>query len=170
MHWINIPLLALFLSAVWIDVPFVQQKEKGCGAASISMVLQYWQLKDHPVSEDVIDPVRIMQQLYSKSEEGIRAQDVEKYFQQNGFRTFSFSGQLEDLEQHIAKGRPLLVSLAAESGAGKFHYVVVAGTDLPNGLVLINDPAERKLLKMKTVNFQKRWAATNNWTLLAIPA
>ena len=27
---------------VWLDVPFIKQEKDGCGAASISMVMQYW--------------------------------------------------------------------------------------------------------------------------------
>jgi len=48
----NIPLLVLAVctlvfageqTAVWLDVPFVKQEKNGCGAASIAMVMQYWQ-------------------------------------------------------------------------------------------------------------------------------
>ena len=31
------------LPGVWLDVPFVKQEKDGCGAASIAMVMQYWQ-------------------------------------------------------------------------------------------------------------------------------
>ena len=31
------------LSGVWLDVPFVKQEKNGCGAASIAMVMQFWQ-------------------------------------------------------------------------------------------------------------------------------
>ncbi len=36
-------LLAADLPGVWLDVPFVKQEKDGCGAASIAMVMQYWQ-------------------------------------------------------------------------------------------------------------------------------
>ena len=32
---------------------------------------------------------------------------MERYFQENGFRTFTIRGEWEDLEQHLGKGRPL---------------------------------------------------------------
>ena len=42
-------LLAVVLSGavaagagLWLDVPFVRQQANGCGAACISMVMQYW--------------------------------------------------------------------------------------------------------------------------------
>jgi len=31
--------------SIWLDVPFVKQEKDGCGAASIAMVMQYWQLQ-----------------------------------------------------------------------------------------------------------------------------
>jgi ABC-type bacteriocin/lantibiotic exporter with double-glycine peptidase domain len=170
MNWSTLPVLALFLHLMWIDVPFVRQEKQGCGAASIAMVMQYWRSEGYTIQAEASDPLRIMQLLYSKPEEGIRAQDLTGYLQEHGFRTFTFSGKLEDLASHIAKGRPLIVSLAGEGKTGKLHYLVVAGMDLENGLVLVNDPAERKLLKMKRNTFEKRWAATSNWTLLALPA
>ncbi|MCI0414267.1 C39 family peptidase [bacterium] len=169
MNWSIFPVLALFLSLIWIDVPFIRQEEKGCGAASIAMVMQYWQSEGHHVPEEASSPSRIMQLLYSKPEEGIRAEDLTRYLEEHGFQTFSFSGKSEDLAHHIKKGRPLIVSLEAEGKTGKLHFLVVAGVDPENELVLVNDPAERKLLKMKRTTFEKRWAATKNWTLLALP-
>lgn len=169
MIWNSLPVLALFLSLIWIDVPFVRQEEKGCGAASISMVMKYWQSEGYSVSEEASNSARIMQLLYSKTADGIRAQDLTEYLQTHGFRTFSFSGKMEDLAHHIEKGRPLIVSLEAEGKTGKLHFLVVAGVDSRNELVLVNDPAERKLLKMKNTSFEKRWKATQSWTLLALP-
>jgi predicted double-glycine peptidase len=169
MTWSTLPILALFLSLIWIDVPFIRQEEKGCGAASIAMVMQYWRSEGYPVPEESSSPSRIMKLLYSKSAEGIRAEDLIQYLQEHGFQTFSFSGKLDDLSNHIEKGRPLIVSLEAEGKSGKLHFLVVSGIDSQNDLVLVNDPAERKLLKMKSATFEKRWKATNNWTLLAVP-
>ena len=36
-------------------------------------------------------------------------------------------------------------------------------------LVLKNDPAERKLLKQTQSDFEREWKGTGNWTLLAVP-
>lgn len=167
MTWSTLPVLALFLSLIWIDVPFVRQEEKGCGAASIAMIMQYWQSEGYPVPEEASNSNRILKLLYSK--DGIHAEDLIRYLRDHGFRTFTFSGKLEDLSNHIEKGRPLIVSLEAEGKTGKLHFLVVSGMDLQNEMVLVNDPAERKLLKMKKTTFENRWKATKNWTLLALP-
>jgi hypothetical protein len=46
---------------------------------------------------------------------------------------------------------------------------VVAGLDEEHKLVLLNDPAQRKLLKEDKSRFEQEWKATGNWTLLAVP-
>ena len=50
------------------------------------------------------------------------------------------------------------------------HYVVVAGVDDSSQVVLLNDPAQRKLLKEDRAQFEHEWKATGFWTLLAVPA
>jgi len=86
-----------------------------------------------------------------------------------GFQTFVFRGEWQDLEQHLAKGRPLIVCLHPHGRAGPLHYVVVAGVDTLQNVVLINDPARRKLMKVERGMFEKDWTAAGRWTLLAVP-
>jgi uncharacterized protein YvpB len=49
------------------------------------------------------------------------------------------------------------------------HYVVVTGLDWHKELVMVNDPAARKLLKQERSKFETEWKPTANWTLLAVP-
>jgi ABC-type bacteriocin/lantibiotic exporters, contain an N-terminal double-glycine peptidase domain len=173
MHFLWSTLLILALSSpassIWIDVPFVQQQEEGCGAASLSMLIQYWKSKGHSVDQTASDPVRIMQLLYSKKDHGIPARDFTNYLRKNGFKAFEFTARWEDLAHHISKGRPLIAALEATGNRYRLHYLLVTGIDAHQNLVLVNDPAERKLLKMKRSNFEDRWKASGNWTLLAVP-
>jgi ABC-type bacteriocin/lantibiotic exporter with double-glycine peptidase domain len=153
-------------SGVWLDVPFVNQGKNGCGAASVAMVMQYWGRQQGQTS--YADAKKIQQTLYSSKAHGIYASDLKRYLDDHGFRTFAFRGQWSDLKEHLEKGRPLILALKPPRQA-EFHYVVVAGLDSEQGLVLINDPAERKLLKRERFDFEKEWKATGNWTLLAVP-
>lgn len=155
-------------AAVWIDVPFVKQGRNGCGAASIAMVMQYWQRQQGRSAEQQSDPVEIQHALYSEKAHGIYASQMERYFGEHQFQTFTFRGEWGDLRQHIGKGRPLIVALQPESGS-ELHYVVVAGIDQERRLVLVNDPAERKLLEREWQTFQREWKGAGNWTLLALP-
>lgn len=161
-------LLAAEKPGVWLDVPFVKQEKDGCGAASIAMVMQYW-LKQQPSTEVSGDPTAIQRALYSKEGRGIYASDLQRYFQEHGFRTFAFQGTWEDLKQQLEKGRPLIVALKPAQRSADLHYVVVAGLDWEQNIVLVNDPAERKLLKQERSSFERQWSAAGKWTLLAVP-
>ncbi|PYX05976.1 MAG: hypothetical protein DMG88_19790 [Acidobacteria bacterium] len=155
-------------SAIWLDVPFIKQEKDGCGAASIAMVMQYWLRQQHGSADSKADAAHIQRVLYSSNAHGIYATEMEHYFQQSGFRTFTIRGEWGDLQRHLQKGRPLIVALKPGAG-GDLHYVVVTGLDSSQGLVLINDPAQRKLLKQDRASFEREWSATGKWTLLAVP-
>jgi ABC-type bacteriocin/lantibiotic exporter with double-glycine peptidase domain len=150
---------------VWLDVPFVAQEKNACGAASLAMVVQYWERQQgEPVSADA---KQIERMLYSPQARGIYASDMKLYLQQQGFQTFAFQGNWKDLKAHLERGRPLIVALNV--GQRDLHYVVVAGLDSIEDVILKNDPAERKLLKQDRSSFEKQWKAAGNWTLLAVP-
>jgi predicted double-glycine peptidase len=179
-HWLAIVVVLfvsffLFLPAagtaeLWLDVPFVKQEKNGCGAASIAMVMQYWiRQEGRETDGSAANAIEIQRALYDPAANGIYASAMERYLQEHGFRAFSFRGEWSDLHQHIVKGRPLIVALKPPGADGSLHYVVVAGLDRERGLVLLNDPAQRKLLKQDRSGFEKQWSATNNWTLLALP-
>jgi ABC-type bacteriocin/lantibiotic exporter with double-glycine peptidase domain len=162
------PAFAAEVSGVWLDVPFVKQEKDGCGAASIAMVMQYWFRQQNQQANESSDALRIQRALYSRDAHGIYASQMEGYFQQHGFRTFTIRGEWADLGPHLEKGRPLIVALKPTPGAS-LHYVVVVGIDRGQGLVLLNDPAERKLLKRHQSSFEEEWSAAGKWTLLALP-
>jgi ABC-type bacteriocin/lantibiotic exporter with double-glycine peptidase domain len=155
-------------SGLWLDVPFVKQEKDGCGAASIAMVMQYWQRQQGRSDDPRSDAAQIQSVLYSRSARGIYASDMERYFQEVGYRTFAFRGDWADLKQHLEKGRPLIVALKPGSRL-PMHYVVLAGLDPAHGIVLMNDPAQRKLLKEDRSKFAHEWEAAERWTLLAVP-
>ena len=160
--------LAAGAANIWLDVPFVKQQKDGCGAATIAMVMQYWRKHEGLPASASADYSRIQSRLYSRRAHGIYASAMARYFRQNGYRTFAFAAQLPDLEREIAKGRPLIAALKPGPG-GELHYVVVVGVDQPDRVVLVNDPAQRKLLKEDQLTFERAWKATGNWTLLAVP-
>ena len=163
---VNGMLLAADFPGVWLDVPFVKQQKDGCGAASIAMVMRYWQAQQHQPAGVSTDATQIQSALYSSKAHGIYASDMERYFQENGYRTFTIRGEWKDLKQHLAKGRPLIVALKPAAGA-PLHYVVVTG--LEPETVMVNDPAQRKLLHEERSSFEREWSAAGKWTLLALP-
>lgn len=162
-------LSAAAVGGVWLDVPFVRQEKDGCGAASVAMVMQYWLKQQGRSASDNSDAIQIQRALYVPAARGIYAFAMERYLQQHGFRTFSFRGEWNDLQQHLEQGRPLIVALKPSGAHVPLHYVVVAGLDWEQGILLLNDPAKRKLLKQDRSGFEKQWSAAGKWTLLALP-
>ena len=141
-----------------LQVPFVKQEKNGCGAAVLAMVMQYWGATD-------VDAVGMHRLLYSPEMHGVYASALQAYLQEHGFRTFAFGGAWADLEQHLAKGRPLITGLRTRGGT--LHYVVVTG--LAEGTVLRHDPALRGYVRQSRREFESEWKGTGNWTLLALP-
>ena len=155
--------------ALWIDVPFVHQPREGCGAASLAMVMQYWAQQQGRAAGPDSRVDSIQHELYSPSKHGILASSMTQYLRSHGYEVFALNGRWSDLETQLAKGRPLIVGLRPE-GQRELHYVVVDGIDPTRGLVMMNDPEERKLLSEEQSRFEKQWSATQNWMLLAVPA
>lgn len=154
--------------AVWIDVPFVRQPRDGCGAASVSMVMEYWAQEEHRASYGAERVQSIQQRIYSPRLHGATPEAMEDYLRGHGFLAFAISGTWQVLDQEIGKGRPLIVALRPR-GQRELHYVVIAGVDPARGLVTMNDPAQRKLLTQERAGFERDWSATHNWMLLAVP-
>jgi ABC-type bacteriocin/lantibiotic exporter with double-glycine peptidase domain len=151
---------------IWLDVPFVAQQKNGCGPASIAMVMEYWQ-KQHAAAHD--DAAEIMRTL-APGRHGVRASDMARGFEQHNYRVFAYAGDWSDIEHQLTQGRPLIAAVKPEGGGDDLHYVVIAGIDDAQQLVLLNDPAQRKLLKESRAQFEHEWKVTENWTLLAVPA
>jgi ABC-type bacteriocin/lantibiotic exporter with double-glycine peptidase domain len=154
---------------VCIDVPFVAQTKDGCGSASISMVIRYWENKGRRTVTASADPEKIQAALFSPGTGGIPASMMQKYFQDAGYRVFSFQGEWSDLRHHLEQGRPLVAALRASGPRGPLHYVVLVGIDWERGYVFVNDPAQQKMLRISREGFESEWSSTHNWTLLAVP-
>ncbi len=155
---------------IWLDVPYVKQTEEGCGSAAIAMLLQYWGAHGTVIAAERADAANIQKRLYSRKARGIFASDMERYFQESGFREFAIRGAWRDLREHLAQGRPIIISMQPGRAKAPLHYVVVTGMDWQREAVFVNDPARGKLLRVERQEFEKEWQAAGNWMLLAVPA
>ena len=149
-----------------LDVPFYTQKKNGCGAASVAMLMRYWDDRRpgppavHPTPESVYEL------LYRREQKGILLADMKRYLEDMSFRVYTLRGRWEDVEEHLAKGRPLIVALK-KGQASAMHFVVVTGVG--DEFVWLNDPTRRKPSRLKRPEFEKRWAFAERWMLLASP-
>jgi predicted double-glycine peptidase len=162
LHW-----PASAAEARWLEVPFVRQVKAGCGSAAVAMVMQYWASRQPGLDGVAADAERIDQILPPGSAKGIQGQALKRYLEEHGFAAFTFSGEMADLKQHLAKGRPLVVSLGLNGSRAPLHYVVIVG--LKDKAVLVNDPSRGKLIGIDLERFLLAWKPTGNWMLLAVP-
>jgi ABC-type bacteriocin/lantibiotic exporter with double-glycine peptidase domain len=150
-------LAALALAA--LDVPFVAQQKDTCAAASLAMVLRYW---DAPVSHDEVAAALVEPELH-----GALGSDLAAFARRRGFTAIAYAGDTGQLRAMVAKGRPLIV--AWRMARGRFHNVVVVGID-GAGNVLVNDPAAGAGRTVPAADFERRWLGAGRWTLLVQPA
>lgn len=149
-----------------LDVPFVQQQKNGCGAASVAMVMRYW--SGHSATVPAIpSPLEVYQRLYEPGLNGIQLAEMKRYLEEQGYQAYTLRGEWKDIEQHLAKGRPMIVAL--KPGARKpVHFAVLAGA--ASDAVLLNDPTKKKPGRMSRRKFEAQWSRAERWLLVAAPA
>lgn len=144
--------------AVLLDVPVAKQPYLLCLAASVSMVLAYWG------TNVPTDTIAAAVPVYK---DGTIGQDYITVIESLGYQAFLIQPPFEDLLTHLARGRPLVVTVP-ERGTSR-HAMVLVGYD-PNGrTVTVNDPATgaRETQPMET--FRRKWERGRSWTLLIVP-
>ena len=160
-------LLAADLPGVWLDVPFVKQEKDGCGAASIAMVMQYWQAPAGSVAEPRFrrDPYSA-RTLFGQSPRHLcfrygallpGAGVPHVYNSRRVGRPPTASRQGTSLDRCPEARRRRRSALCGRRGTGS------------RKLVMVNDPAQRKLLQQDRSSFEREWSAAGKWTLLALP-
>jgi hypothetical protein len=159
--------LSLPLSDFWIDVPFIRAGNPHCGHACAGMLLQYWSQKGFPAGASDLSQTKA--ELAWDPSRGVSASSLVAFFHSRNFQAFAFKGTQEELHSHLLKGRPLIVGLG-KTKKGIFHFVVVVGMGPGGRYILMNDPADRKMVKATWGDFEREWARTGKWTLLVLPS
>jgi predicted double-glycine peptidase len=149
-------------SELRLEAPLFRQIDKGCGAASLGIVLGYWADPQQAPSAD--SPRVLYEKLYSDEIGGIRLSDMKAYLLENGFHAFTMRATLAELEDQINKRRPVIVALR---DGRRLHFTVVTGIGTDH--LWLNDPARRRPQRMSRRRFERKWAAGDRWMLLAVP-
>ncbi len=150
--------VAAALALATLDVPFVAQGKDTCAAASLAMVLRYW---DAPASHDAIAAALVRPELH-----GAPGSRLQAFARERGLTAIAYAGDARQLREMVEKGRPLIV--AWQMAHGRFHNVVVVGVD-PAGDLMVNDPAVGAGRTVPAAEFEKRWVGAGHWTLLVQP-
>ena len=148
-----------FLLAAALEVPYVPQRKDTCGAAALSMVLQYWGVA---VSHDEVAAELLQPELH-----GIAGSKLAGFAAGRGLTAIAHVGDIDHLRDHVGKGRPMIVAWAM--GRGRHHDVVVIGFDDARRRVIVHDPARGPARRVDIDTFRRRWAGAGHWTLLVAP-
>jgi peptidase C39-like protein/tetratricopeptide repeat protein len=140
-----------------LDVPFIAQKPNYCGPAALAMLANYY---GHPVTQD-----EIASAIYLPDIGGTLTSELGDYARRFNLWVRQYHGTLDDLQQKLNAGVPLLV-------LGKFgdqpHYFVVLGWDKFRQIVIVHSDT-RSRYEMRLEDFQRHWDRAGNWTLLVCP-
>ncbi len=168
------PVVAILLAAqCWgaasgrLALTFYRQQKDGCGAASVAMVMRYWADASPAARAANPAPEEVYQRLYRPELRGIRLADMKAYLEGKGFEAFTLRGAWPDVEEQVAKGRPIIVGLKKKPAAAT-HFVVVTGVG--EGSVWLNDPTRKKPNLLKRAEFERQWELADRWLLLAAPS
>jgi predicted double-glycine peptidase len=104
--------------------------------------------------------------LYLPEKKGIPLASMRRYLEDAGFRAYTLRGEWADLEQHLAKGRPIIVTLKPRRGA-RTHFAVIAGIEGEH--VWVNDPTRKSVHRVRQKDFRRQWGMAERWILLATP-
>ena len=148
-----------FLLAAALEVPYVPQQKDTCGAAALSMVLQYYGVA---VFHD-----EVAGELRKPELRGIAGSALAGFAAARGMTAVAHAGDIDHLRDHVGKGRPMIVAWAM--GRGRYHDVVVVDFDEARDRVIVHDPARGASRAVQMDTFRRRWAGAGYWTLLVAP-
>jgi tetratricopeptide (TPR) repeat protein len=147
-------------SAAPLPVPFVPQQKDTCAAAALAMVMRYYGME---ASSDAIAAALVEKEL-----RGIRGSRLAELARGHGMVAVAFAGDVALLREHLGRGRPLILSVAA--GRSRYHDVVAIGIDDARGALVVNDPARGAGRTIPLDALERTWSVTGHWTLLVQPA
>lgn len=143
------------------NVPFVKQKDKFCGPASMASVFQFY-------GQD-IDQDEIAEEIYIPELSGALISDMENYARQHGYKVESVNGSIETLKDHINKNNPAI--LLVDKGKWKVsvpHYYVAYGyNDEKRTIVLHTGYKEGQEISYDKLDSE--WGKMNNLMLVVTP-
>ncbi|KAB2879346.1 tetratricopeptide repeat protein [bacterium] len=140
------------------NIPYVKQHGPQCAAASLSMVLSYY---NHYIDQD--DIYSVIKSDYA----GAQSNDILSYPRSLGtYKSFGYIGTIEDLKERIDQGIPVLVFLTP---FGYGHVVVVIGYDESKHQIIMHDPTVANNQAVSYDDFLQEWRQSGNECAIIIP-
>ncbi|MGE5130364.1 MAG: PA2778 family cysteine peptidase [Sphingomonadaceae bacterium] len=142
-------------------MPFYPQEDHQCGPAALATALGAQGIE---LSPDALAP-----EVYLPGREGSLAAEMLGATRRQGLVAYPLRPQLEDVLREIAAGTPVIVlqNLSLPI-VPQWHYAVAVGYDLPaEQIALRSGRTRRELMTLST--FERTWARSGRWAMLALP-
>ncbi|GJM17365.1 MAG: peptidase C39 [Thermodesulfobacteriota bacterium] len=143
------------------NVPFVKQKDKFCGPASMASVLQFY-------GQD-IDQSEIAEVIYIPELNGALISDMENYARDNGYNVESTNGSIDILKSKLDESQPVI--LLVDKGKWRVsvpHYYVAYGYNDERKTIILHtgDKGDQEISYDK---LDEEWAKMNKLMLVITP-
>lgn len=154
--------------------PIKQDKNYACGAACVAAVAAFWNV-----------PLADFRTRHPSLPADTTGQDLQVLARELGLQAFAYRGSMDDLQENLRQGRPLIVMIPQPLmpsadlvsvlllnswnrwGPKPAHWVVVVGITKDKA-VLLHDPVSGPMV-VKLKAFQAWWAKKDNLTVLLAP-
>lgn len=144
------------------DTPFFPQKRYQCGPAALATVLGAVGVE--------VTPDGLTDKVYLPGREGSVPIEMVAAGRSYGMLVYPLKGSMEALFREVAAGHPVLVlQNLGFSWFPRWHYAVVIGYDLEEGMILLRSGVTRRYRIAMGV-FETTWRRSRYWARVLLPA
>jgi ABC-type bacteriocin/lantibiotic exporter with double-glycine peptidase domain len=144
---------------VLLSVPFFPDKTDQCGPATLAGVLSFW--------GKATTPKELRKEMYVAKLKGTLPMDLIMAAEQRGLKVTMVAGKIEQIQEELKAGRPVLAMLdMGYALAPVHHYVVITGFDEVRGGFYVHSAGKANRFMSYEV-FDKKWKRTDYWAMLS---
>lgn len=143
------------------DTPFYPQEDYQCGPAALATVLVHSGVRTSAEA--------LVGEVYIPAREGALQAEMLAATRRHQQVAYVLAPQLEDVLREVAAGTPVVVlQNLTFAFAPLWHYAVVVGYDRAKQEILLRSGVTKRLA-MTLVNFERTWARSGRWAMIAVP-
>ncbi|MGQ0526258.1 MAG: PA2778 family cysteine peptidase [Betaproteobacteria bacterium] len=141
--------------------PFFPQERYQCGPAALATVLVQ--------SGVATTPEALVDSVYLSERQGSLQAEMLATARRHGRVAYQLAPRLDELLREVATGTPVVVlQNLAFSFAPRWHYAVVVGYDRTREDIILRSGTTERLV-MTLSNFERTWARSEHWAMVAVP-